>query len=285
MFDRTPPRNPFSFLFKDTFKDSVGAFGGAHRDFVGGILSFKTWASLGLYDVRLRYKRTLLGPLWITIGTAVTFTTMAMLFSAVLKQDIRHFLPYLGAGMIIWSLISGIVTEGPSIFIQYHHIIDTIKMPLTIHPLRCMFRNLLIFSHNLVAFFIVVAFVDHLPGASALLLLITLPILCIALFSAALILAMIGSRFRDVGQMIGVVMQLLFFLTPIIWSPSDIPNGRKYWVVGNPFHHLLEIVRQPLLGEIPSTLSLTVATATSITLTLIAYATFAVMRRRISYWL
>lgn len=285
MLDRPPRKNLFSFFYKGIFKDDAGAFGGAHRDFVCGILSFKTWASLGLYDIRLRYKRTLLGPLWITIGTAVTFTMMAMLFSAVLKQDIRQFLPYLGAGMIIWSLISSVVTEGPSIFIQYHHIIDTIKMPLTVHPLRCVFRNLLIFSHNLVAYLIVVAFVGDLPGASALLLFITLPILCLALFSAALLLAMIGARFRDVGQMIGVVMQLLFFLTPIIWSPSDIPHGRKYWVTGNPFHHLLEIVRQPLLGELPSTLSLTVAGATSIGLALIAYAVFAVMRRRVSYWL
>ncbi len=265
--------------------DMLRAMKNAHVDFFEGPLTWRTWASLGFYDIRLRYRRTFLGPLWITIGFAITFTMMAMLFSAVLKTDIRSFLPYVGAGMIIWTFASGIVTESPSIFISAHHIINSLKLPLSIHVLRCLCRHGMIFAHNFLAFILICAAIGHFPNANSLLLLATLPLLAIILYFMALILAIVGARFRDIAHIVLVATQLLFFMTPIIWSPSDLPAASKYWIVGNPFFHLLEIVRAPLIGKTIEPLSLIVTITMAILLALTSYSLFLVFRRRITYWL
>ncbi len=257
----------------------------ANRDFIGGLMAWRVWLMLGFYDIRIRYKRTFLGPLWITIGTGVTFTLMAMVFSAVLKTDINQFLPYLGAGMIIWAFVSGVVNEAPQAFVQASHLIGSLRLPLTIHVLRCVCRNTLIFFHNIIVFVLICGQVGYWPTASTALILLTLPLFIIALYSGALILAILGARFRDIAQIVAVCLQLLFFLTPILWRVEDMPLGRKYWVTGSPLYHLIEIVRAPLLGKVPSIESLIVCGFFTLILLLGALLFFRAYRRKIVYWL
>lgn len=257
----------------------------AHADFFAGLLAWRLWMGLGLRDIRIRYQRTRLGPWWITLGTAATFTTLGMLFSAVLKNDVRVYLPYLAAGMVSWNLIAAMVGEAPRIFVDSRHIITSVRLPLVVHVLRCLVRNTIIFLHNCAAAIAALLLLGGSPTWAHLLLLVTLPIMLAALFSGALILGLLGARFRDLDPIIGIGVQMAFFMTPIIWHPSDIPLGRKWWVAANPLHHLVEIVRAPLLGAAPSATSLIVAGVTSATLVAAAYALFRLFRRRISYWL
>ena len=257
----------------------------AVRDFIDGPKNWRVWLLLGLYDIQIRYKRTFLGPLWITIGTGATFTMMAMIFSAVLKTDINEFLPYLGAGMILWSLISGVVNDGPQVFVQARHLIDSMRMPMTTHVLRCVCRNVLIFAHNFLVFLVICAVVGLWPSVQTLYIFLTFPLFLLPLYFGALILSMLGARFRDISQMASVCLQMLFFMTPILWRVEDMPLGRKYWVTGSPLYHMIEIVRAPLLGYAPNPVSVLVTVAFSLVLMLVSLALFRVLRRKISYWL
>ena len=231
----------------------------ANQDFIRAILSWRLWLSLGVRDITIRYKRTLLGPLWITISMSATFVSMGMLFSAILKNDVHEYLPYLAAGMVSWNVVNAMANDAPQIFVHAHHIINSLRLPLPIHVLRCVVRNLLIFLHNCVAAVIAHLVLGGSLGVVSLMLLVTLPLLFVILFSGALLLAILGARFRDLGPIIGVGMQFLFFLTPIIWTPDNIPLGRKWWVEANPFYHLIEVIRAPLLGQMPSQLSLLIS--------------------------
>jgi len=257
----------------------------AHEDFVDGICGARKWAFLALLDIKMRYRRTFLGPLWITISTTTSFILMAMLFSAVIQNDIHRFLPYVGGGMIVWSFLSSVINEAPGIFISSQHIIDSVKQPLTTHVLRSVCRHGLIFLHNLAAYGVVCFVVDHAFDRHALLLLLSLPVLFFTSYFLALLLAMIGARFRDIAQMVGIATQILFFMTPIFWRQSDIPGGRKYWIFANPIYHLIEIVRAPLMGKPPSLLSFAVCGGLLILAGLSSYLVFLFFRRRIWYWL
>ena len=257
----------------------------AHQDYVQALKSWRLWLSLGLRDISIRYKRTILGPLWITLSTSATFIALGMLFSAILKNDIHTYLPYLATGMVTWTLINTMANDSPQIFVDSQHIITSLRLPLPVHVLRCTTRNGLIFLHNCVAAWLTSLVLGGSIGPSLLFLLISLPLLFAILFSGGLILAILGARFRDLGPIIGMVMQFLFFLTPIMWSPSDIPLGRKWWVEINPIYHIMECIRAPLLGRIPPTLSLIVTASVALLLGLLAYGLFCQFRRRISYWL
>jgi ABC-type polysaccharide/polyol phosphate export permease len=257
----------------------------AHADFFEGMTAVRMWVRLARYDIKIRYRRTVLGPIWVTLAFTATFTMMAMLFSAVLRADLTEYLPYLGAAMVAWMFISGVANEAPNIFIGAKGFIDGIRVPMSMHVMRVIARQLIVFGHNMLGLFAIVIFVSGPPNFWIFGLIISVSILFITLFFGGLILALVGARYRDLGQLIGILLNLLFFMTPIIWRPEDIPEGRLYWVDYNPFFHYLEILRAPIVGEAPPIISLVFSGATGVCLGLIAYVVFKLYRRRVPYWL
>jgi ABC-type polysaccharide/polyol phosphate export permease len=256
----------------------------AATDILHGFLAWRLWWKLGLQDIRIRYKRTYLGPLWITASMAATFISMGLLFSTVFKSDIRQYLPYLAFGMVAWNFLASVASDGPQIFIESQHIINSLKMPFSVHVLRCVVRNAIIFGHNLIAALAALWILGGSLTPACALVLISLPILCLCAYALGLILAIMGARFRDIGPMIGMLIQLAFFLTPILWRSEDIPEQHRWWVLINPAFHLIELIRAPLLGK-EIWASLPAATLTTLALLGIAFALLSVFRRRISYWL
>jgi ABC-type polysaccharide/polyol phosphate export permease len=257
----------------------------AGRDYLRGLFAWRAWLRLGLGDIRIRYKRTVLGPLWITLSMTGTFIAMGMLFSAVYRNDVHHYLPYLAAGMVTWSTLATVAGEGPQIFVSSQHVISSLQLPLPVHVLRCVVRNAVVHLYNsgaaLASFFLL----GGQPHGAHLLLLACLPLFLATLSAAGLILAIVGARFRDLGPIITVGLQLLFFMTPVIWSPDSLPDARKWWVAINPLYHLIEIVRAPMLGEVPNGLSILVSFASCAALGIGGFVLFCLFRRRIPYWL
>lgn len=257
----------------------------ARNDYLRGFLAWRIWLRLGLGDIRIRYKRTILGPLWITLSMTATFVAMGMLFSAVYKTDVHRYLPYLAAGMVAWSAVSAVAGEAPQIFVLAHNIISSLRLPLVVHVLRCVVRNGVVYLYNAGAALASYFVLGGEPHEAHLLLLVSLPLFFATLSSAGLILAIVGARFRDLGPIIAMGLQLLFFMTPILWTDDSLPNARKWWVTINPFYHLIEIVRAPMLGQMPSGLSMSVSVGCCVVLAAASFVLFGLFRRRIPYWL
>lgn len=243
------------------------------------------WLGLSIQDIRIRYKRTVLGPFWITASQTATFVCMGMLFSAVLKNDIHDYLPYLAMGMSIWGFLSGVAQEGPSIFVQYHRLVTQLKVPHLVHVLRVTMRHYLILLHNLVAVVLVLLGLGGKLTPDFLLLAAGLPLLFVIAASVGLIFAIVGARFRDLGPIIGMGMQFFFFMTPIMWRLEDLPDGRKWWVFINPAYHIVELVRAPFTGHAPDMLSVWVSLGTAALLAGTGYCLFRRLRHRVAYWL
>lgn len=261
------------------------ALGAAGRDLAAALAGWRVWWGLGLQDILIRYRRTLLGPLWISVSQAATFIFIGMLFSAVLKTDVRYYLPYLAVGLVTWGFLFGAAAEGPRVFLEAQHVINALRMPLLSHVLRVLARHLLIYAHTLAVAVAAYLVLGGRLGPALLQLPLSLLLLGAVLFPVIVLLAVLGARFRDLGPVIEVLGQMVFFLTPIMWRPEDLPLASKWWVGINPVHHLLTLVRAPLFGEMLPRPSVLIALGLAVGLNLAALGLFAACRRRIPYWL
>jgi len=224
-----------------------------------------------------------LGPFWITISTGVLIAGMGPLYGRLLGQSLSEYFVYVAIGFVVWQLLANVVIESCQAFIGAEGFIKQIKLPLTVHVLRVVWKNLIVFAHNLVIIVIVLFFFP--PPVTPALALIPLGVLLIAVNAVwvGLLLALLCARFRDIPPMITNLVQVALFLTPILWKKEML--GRYAWTVDlNPFHHFLEMVRAPLMGQavpIVTVIAILLTTVVGYTVTLLFFAKF---RARVAYW-
>lgn len=256
----------------------------AVRDIVDGAQLWHVWGTLGLNDIRQRYRRSKIGPFWLTISMAVMIASIGGLYAGLFRARVAHYLPHVAIGFVIWSFVSGLINEGCNSFIAGQSSIKQVRLPLSIYVYRVVWRNLLIFGHNLLIVLVVVLIFAIRPGWIALLAMPAIVILSLNGVWVGLLLGLFSARFRDVPQIVATAMQIVFFLTPIIWQPESLP-GRALIVTFNPFFYAVELVRAPLMGTAPSLLSWVVVLAVTFVGAAIAIAMYGRYRRRIAYWI
>jgi ABC-2 type transport system permease protein len=225
----------------------------AFGDLGAGLRQRPLWGYLGWQDIKQRYRRSVLGPLWISISMGVIATAMGLLYGTLFGQPLATFLPYVATGLLIWRFVEGCVLEGSEVFIANEGLIRFLPAPLTLHIYRLVWRQTLFFAHNLVIWAIIVAIFQVPLGWTLLLALPAFVVLVLNGFWVAILSGIIATRFRDIPPIIASVTQLIFFMTPIIWSYDMLKENaaaaaRIRWVELNPVMHYVEIVRQPMIG-------------------------------------
>jgi len=191
------------------------------------------WGYLGWQDIKQRYRRSVLGPLWISISMGV-----------------------LATGLLIWNFISGCILEGSEVFISNEGLIKFLPAPLSLHVFRLIWRQTLFFLHNLVIWLILILLFPQPISWTLALAVPAFALLMVNGFWVAILSGIIATRFRDIPPIIASVVQLVFYMTPIVWDYNTLaknPNPnvaeRAHLAELNPVMHFLEIVRQPMLGE------------------------------------
>lgn len=224
-------------------------------DLAQGLRTHELWLHLGWQDIRQRYRRSVLGPLWITIATGVTAVAMGLLYGELFDQDIKTFLPYVTLGFIFWNFIQMSILDGAEVFSKNEGLIKQIPAPVSVHVYRVVWRQLIIFAHNLVIFVIVLVVFPQDPGWGALLVFPAFALYILNSVWVAIVFGILSTRFRDIGQLLTTSVQLVFFMTPIIWSADSLSStthessSRLKIVEINPMFHYLEVARGPLLGN------------------------------------
>ena len=241
---------------------------------------------LGWQDVRQRYRRSALGPFWLTISMGVMIGTIGIVFGQIFKTPMHEFLPFLAAGMILWSFISAVIMEGCSGFIAAESIIKQLPIPLFVHILRMLWRNVLILLHNIVILPLVFIAVGRGIGPEILLAVPGFVLLLVNLSWVSLLLGVLCARYRDLPQIVGSALQVVFYLTPIMWMPGHLPQRAGAYLLDlNPVYHLRTVVRDPLLGTVPSATSWLVAGGLGVVGWCLATLMYGRYKRRIAYWL
>lgn len=232
----------------------------AIRDISEALRKYHLIGTLGWQDVATRYRRSRVGAFWLTINIAVMIGALGLVFGTLFGQPMREFLPFLAVGLIIWNFISSSINEGCTALSDASGIVLQVKMPLWVHVARVMWKNLIIFGHNILIIPLVFL-VFWRPMSPVALLAIPGFILLVAnLLWIMMIVAVVCARFRDITQIVTNAVQVLFFLTPVIWNAEIMANRVGTTLLyGNPFYSLMIIVRAPLLGYMPSALKWIIA--------------------------
>jgi lipopolysaccharide transport system permease protein len=256
----------------------------AIRDLRDGLAQWRLACSLGWLDIKLRYRGSALGPFWLTLSSAVMVGSMGLIYGTLFGTVLREYLPFLALSLILWqSGIGGLATDACTVFLDAEQTIRSMRMPFTVQVLRCVVRNAIVLAHNLVVPIGVFAIFDSWPGLEAFLALPGLALWVVDGITACFLLGSICARFRDVPPIVGSIMMIAFYITPIVWKPAQL-GAHGWWLPLNPFYTLLEVVRAPILGTPLNALLWGSALGYSVLLWLAAWAVFTLARGRLAFW-
>jgi len=234
-------------------------------------------------DTKARYRRSVLGPFWMVLSTAVSVAGLGFLWSMLLKDDPIKLVPSLTVGLVVWQFISGCILEAPTVFSRNAHFIRNIKIPFFIFPMQLVMRQLINFGHNAVVVLVVVIYFAPTLHLNQLLVIPGLLLVLGNLCWIIVLIAMLGSRFRDFEQIIGAVMPLMFFLSPVIYRPSQLSFGQQIvWL--NPFSYFITLIRDPISGNVPPIFVYQVAIVALLVGTVFTVYQFGKQRKNISFW-
>lgn len=259
----------------------------AFDDLRKGFTHWRIWLLLAYQDIKLRYRRSFLGPFWLTLSMAITVYTMGFLYSHLFHIDLQIYFPFLVTGMLSWSLISNLISEMPDTFTTVDGFIKQIKLPYTLYIHRFITRHYIIFLHNIVVLIpILIIFHQHAKiNLASLMLIPNLLLVYLNAFTYGLLIALMGARYRDISQLIKSLVQIAFFVTPVLWNPMSLPDKYHYLFYLNPFYIFVELIRTPMLGAMNDIKIYGFA----FLITLIGIACFQMAfvryRSRIIYWL
>jgi lipopolysaccharide transport system permease protein len=256
----------------------------AMADVAGGIRLWRLAWALGWLDIRLRYRGSMLGPFWLTISTGVMVGALGFLYGALFKIELRDYLPYLALSQVLWGFLAALVSEACTVFTDAEGVIRSVRMPFFVFSLRALIRNSVALGHNIVVIVVVFAIFRMWPDISALMALPGLLLWAIDALFLTLILGAFCARFRDIQPIVNSVMQIAFFVTPVIWKPTQLSPASVANLAFNPFFDLLEIVRGPILGTGAAGTVWLGALAYSIAMWAISWAFFVRARGRVTFW-
>jgi ABC-type polysaccharide/polyol phosphate export permease len=256
----------------------------ALSDFYSAIRLYRLWTFLAWQEIKQRYHRSLLGPLWLTISQGVLIGAIGPIYSELLKTNLSEFFRTLSIGMVLWGLISGAINDSCNAFISAEGFIKQVRLPYSLYIIKVLAKNFIIFLHNSIIIIIVLIIFPPKSFEQYYLVFFGLIILYINLFWIGLVAALLCTRFRDIAQLISNVLQLLFFVTPIMW-PLELLGGRAYVVEYNIFYYFIEIVRAPLTDTSLHFFTWLIPICTAIFGFIGALLLFSKYRSRIIYWI
>ncbi len=256
----------------------------AWRDLRDGLAMTRLAATLGWLDIKLRYRGSALGPFWLTLSTGIMVLAMSLLYSELFRMDLHEYMPFLALSLVLWNAIGGLVTDACVCFTSAEGTIRAMRMPFTVYAQRAMVRNALVLAHNVVVIVCVMAYFNAWPGRTALACLPGIALWVVDGMATCYLLGAICARFRDIPPIVGSIMQIAFFLTPIIWRQDLIGPTARHFLVLNPFYMMLAVVREPLLNQVPHWPIWVAAFGWSVLLCGASWLLFARVRGRLAFW-
>lgn len=257
----------------------------AVTDLYCGLKQWRIWTALAWVGLKVRYSRSILGLLWVPLSFAIFLGVKLLIFGSLFgREGSAYYALYLTCGFFVWQLASNSVSVAANTFTASQGFIKNDALPISIYVFKDVSRELL--NMALTAMVVVAVFLIYRPIVTSTAVLCIAAILMIIanMIWLKLLVGVIATRYRDVGHLIQTIMRVMFFLTPIFWMPDQVGDAMVllWW---NPFFHVLEIFRAPLIDNQVSFESwgfLGVVTLVGWTSALFVYGRY---RWRIAFWL
>ena len=221
-------------------------------DIRDGASGWRMWSMLAWNDVRRRYRRSGLGQFWLTLSMAATVGGLGFVYARLFGVNVSTYLPYIAVTFVVWGIISSVVAESCNALSDADSLLRQLPLPRSLFCFRVIARNLIVAAHNVVIIPVVFFWFDMGINANILWLVVGLALFVVNAFWVAYLLSIICARYRDVPQIVTSVMQVVFFITPVMYLPAQLAQRGVSVLKWNPFANVLEVVRDPILGMAPS---------------------------------
>jgi len=258
--------------------------GAACADAIAGLRAWRLWSKFAWHDMVSRYRRSWVGPFWLVLTTAIFVGAMSLVYSTLFHMAVHEYVPFVAAGIVSWGFIAATATESVSTFVDAETYIRQVRVNLFVYVFRVVWRNVLVFAHQFAVVLIVLMLFGKFTWHTLPLAILGIFLFLLQAVWVAPLLGLLGTRFRDLQPIISNVLQVMFFVTPVLWPPSLL--GARRWIADfNPLQSLIAILREPLLGSVPSIrdyMYVIVITAAGFLLATLMYGRF---RLRVVYWL
>jgi lipopolysaccharide transport system permease protein len=249
-----------------------------------GLTSHEQWFYMAVQDIRLRYRRSMIGPWWVTISTGVMVMMLGFLWSHIFGTDLENYLPFFAVGFVIWGWMSGQILDAAGGLFQFGGVIKQMRLPFPIFTLRLNVRQLIILAHNTIIIALVLLLIGKGLSWINLIAIPSLILIQLNLTLLSIVVTIFCTRYQDMAQVVNVGTQIIFFFTPILWQVETLKN-RTYLAEMNPVYHWIEIIRAPLLGHLPNASNYLWSLASLAVLSILAAYFVGRYRSRIAYWL
>jgi ABC-type polysaccharide/polyol phosphate export permease len=232
------------------------AAGQGLADISQGLANWRIWWMFAWNDVRRRYRRSGLGQFWLTLSMAATIGGLGFVYSSLFHTDVTKYLPYISVTFVGWGIISTLVIDSCTAFTENENLLRHVYLPRSLLVFRVMGRTFVVAAHNILIIPIVFAIFHVGVNANILWLAAGLPLVIVNGFWFGFFLAIVCARFRDVPQIVTSIMQVVFFITPVMFLPEQLSQRGISVLRWSPFASLLEVLSAPVLGSRPSDLAL-----------------------------
>lgn len=255
--------------------------------YVQGLLCWHVWLHMATAEIHRRYRRTILGPFWVTLSVAIFIGAMGMVFPILWHTDAKTYLPFFSSGFIIWSFVSASIMDSSGTFVDVSGLLKQVSLPYSVYSNTVVARNFLIMLHHLVVYVAIMIIFKVSINLNTLLLVPAMIILCLTGSWVSILLGLLVARFRDIKQIVASFLQIALFVTPIFWMPSQLGSSwqGKLLVTVNPLFHFVAIARAPLLGQQPTLLNWVVAISVCIIGWVITMKVLSKYYRHLVFWL
>jgi homopolymeric O-antigen transport system permease protein len=257
----------------------------AAKDIWDALNAWRLWTLFGYNDVKMKYRRSTLGPFWASLSMGAQVLVTGLVMAYLFHMTLHRYLPYICIGLIIWSFLTTIISEGASAFISSAELILQVKRPLFVYLLQVVWRNLIVGAHTIVIFFVVAFLFALFPGPTYLLAIPGLALFVLNCVWAAGVVGILSTRFRDIPLIVTNAFMALFWLTPVVYEVDQMSGPIRTLISYNPLYHVVEVFRAPLLQTMPSATNWLVAIGTALFGWLLLLLLFARTRKRIPFWL
>jgi ABC-2 type transport system permease protein len=254
-------------------------------DILSGLKNYRIWYLMSTKEVRNRYNRSKLGQFWHTMTMGIMLVGIGLVYAQLFNIPVKEYMVYLSITFPVWSLVSGLVNDGSATFIASSRYITEIPLPYTTYIYASISRNFVIFLHNILVVPIAFIIFGHPVDWHILILLLTLPIVLINGVFIHIILGFLCARFRDFQHIIGSIMQIMFFVTPIVFKPESVQGRMEVLQQYNIIGSFIGLIREPIRGMVPSTHDLTAVLIFTICAMALSLIIYSIYRKKLVYWL
>jgi len=242
------------------------------------------WRTLGWLDIVQSYRRSLLGPLWITFNMVIFSVCMTVVYGTIFGVSSAEYGAYVISGMICWTWVSALVVDVGNTFIVHANYIKGMVIDKSQLIWAMAYKQIVVLAHNMVVYVFAVLFgvIDFnfysllfIPFV-ALFFLMTIPLIAI--------LAILFARYRDIPRLASSITIILMLLTPIFWMPTMISGWRSIIFHLNPLYYFIEFLRRPLMGLPPDMTTVAVFLSITALLWLVGSYFYRRYHRFVAFW-